>query len=136
MKTTLIMMSLLAKCMASNLMLEEQYQANYKPQVTEDILGPQIVAPATPYVAAEGRNKLYFIDTRHQRRRISHQGADWASLCASESNTKIKVDESTVVVHNINFITGEVLFIFDVPLLCCGRTTDHVRSLEKSLLLD
>ena len=53
-------------------MYEEQYRGDYKPDVVNGELGPQIIAPDTPYVAAAGSSKLYFIDTRHTSEDAAH----------------------------------------------------------------
>lgn len=44
-------------------MQQEYLQSSFVPEVIQTKFGLQIVAPDTPYVAATGKNKLFFIDT-------------------------------------------------------------------------
>ncbi|KAK3180180.1 hypothetical protein K4F52_008482 [Lecanicillium sp. MT-2017a] len=100
-------------CVAADWMFEEKYRGDYKPDVIQGELGLQIVAPDSPYVAAAGSNKLYFVDTRHTREDAAHIKEQIEQASVPRPNNRIEVDEHTGLVQNIDAATGEVLFTFD-----------------------
>ncbi|KAF3392707.1 hypothetical protein F1880_008864 [Penicillium rolfsii] len=77
---------------------QEEYRGSYIPKVIETAYGLQVVAPDTPYVAAAGPNKLYFIDTRFD---------------AETAKSYIAIDEISATAELKNSITGETTFVFD-----------------------
>jgi hypothetical protein len=115
MKTSAItlIISLLGNCVVADWMFEEKYRGDYRPEVIQGELGPQIVAPDTPYVAAAGRNRLYFIDTRHTREDAAHIKEQIEQASVPRHNNRVEVNERTGLVQNIDAATGKVLFTFD-----------------------
>ncbi|GKT42874.1 uncharacterized protein ColSpa_03055 [Colletotrichum spaethianum] len=93
---------------------QEEYRGNYVPEFIEAWHGPQIVAPDTPYVAAVGRNQLYFLDTRLDPETAKHikNQIEWAGVAVGP-NDVIKIDEIEVTAEVQNTVTGETLFVFD-----------------------
>ncbi|KAJ5672944.1 hypothetical protein N7507_002071, partial [Penicillium longicatenatum] len=79
----------------------------------ETPLGFQIVAPATPYVAAAGRDQLYFIDTRYDNVSAQHikNQIERATIPIPDEYTAI--DEITATAETRNRKTGETTFVFD-----------------------
>lgn len=92
---------------------EEKYRGNYKPEVIDGELGKQIVAPDTPYVAAAGRDGLYFIDIRNSEEEAAHIKEQIEQASVPRKGSITRVDEKTGHVQNVLAATGEVLFTFD-----------------------
>ena len=94
--------------------LQEEYRGNYVPNVTEAWHGAQIVAPNTPYVAAAGHNKLYFLDTRLDAETAQHikDQIEWASV-PSRPTGYTSIDEIEATAEVRDSATGETLFVFD-----------------------
>lgn len=110
--STIVFLFGLGRCIADGWMYEEQYRGDYKPEVVNGELGPQIVAPDTPYVAAAGSRKLYFIDTRRTAEDAAYIKEQIEQAFVPKPNRRIDVDAETGLVHNIDS-TGKVLFTFD-----------------------
>ncbi|TID02219.1 hypothetical protein CH35J_003537 [Colletotrichum higginsianum] len=93
---------------------QENHRVNYVPNFIDAGNGPQIVAPDTPYVAAAGRNQLYFIDTRFDPETAKHikEQIEWASVLASPEDV-IKIDEISATAEVRNSRTNKTLFVFD-----------------------
>ncbi|KAL0929895.1 uncharacterized protein CTRU02_215104 [Colletotrichum truncatum] len=93
---------------------QKEYRENYVPNFINAWHGPQIVAPDTPYVAAAGRNKLYFIDTRFDPETAKHikEQIEWATVSFGPENL-IKIDEISATAEVKNSRTNETLFVFD-----------------------
>lgn len=93
---------------------EEEYRGNYVPSFIDTELGSQIVAPDTPYVAASGRNRLYFIDTRYDADTAQHIKNQIERAMVGQPDEYISIDETaaTAEVKNIN---GSTVFVFDPP---------------------
>lgn len=98
---------------SAKLQPEARYRNGYVPKVIEINGRLQIVSPDTPYVAAAGRDRLYFIDTRHEPDSAAHikQQIEWASVALK--STYIKVDELEINAEVREEGTNEVLFTFD-----------------------
>lgn len=94
----------------------ELYSRDYKPRFVEAWHGPQIVAPDTPYVAAVGKNQLYYIDTRFDAETAKHIKAqiEWGSTSSRPSQV-ISIDEVAATASVKDTATGETLFEFDPP---------------------
>ncbi|KAF4811544.1 hypothetical protein CGCSCA5_v009833 [Colletotrichum siamense] len=93
---------------------EEYRNSDYKPTFVDAWHGPQIVAPDTPYVAAAGKNNLYFIDTRFSPDTAKHVKAqiEWASVLGGPTSV-INIDELAATAEVKDTATGETLFVFD-----------------------
>lgn len=75
MLTTSLMVMLVSyfrPCQASPIFEEPYYHTDFVPQTVEAYHGLQIVAPDSPYIAAAGINKLYFIDKRFDEETAFH----------------------------------------------------------------
>ncbi|KAJ6031711.1 hypothetical protein N7540_002443 [Penicillium herquei] len=92
---------------------EEYRNPSYVPNFIETPHGYQILAPATPYVAAAGRNHLYFIDTRYDNASAQHikNQIERASIPIPDEYTAI--DEITATAEIRNGKTGNTTFVFD-----------------------
>ncbi|WYZ36252.1 hypothetical protein EsH8_XII_000002 [Colletotrichum jinshuiense] len=94
---------------------QEEYRVNYVPKFIDAWTGPQIVAPDTPYVAAAGRNSLYFIDTRYDPETAQHIKEQIERATITGPDDVIKIDEITATAEVRNGLTNETLFVFDPP---------------------
>ncbi|RKU39714.1 hypothetical protein DL546_000053 [Coniochaeta pulveracea] len=101
-------------CEGSETYQEEYRQSSYVPEVRDTAYGPHVIAPDTPYVAAAGRNKLYFIDTRHDPKTAAHikEQIERASVPGS-MDEYISIDEILATAEIKNSKTGETVFVFD-----------------------
>ncbi|KAF4785288.1 ankyrin repeat-containing protein [Colletotrichum scovillei] len=93
---------------------QEEYRGSYVPNFIEAWHGPQIVAPDTPYVAAAGKNSLYFIDTRFEASVAEHIKAqiEWATVMVGPEEV-IAIDEIEATAEVRNSAMGETVFVFD-----------------------
>lgn len=91
-----------------------EYRSNYVPNFINTELGPQLVAPDTPYVAASSQSSLYFIDTRHDAETAQHIKNQVERAMVAHPGEYISIDEiaATAEVKNSN---GETVFVFDPP---------------------
>lgn len=117
MLTTLLTMMLASHfrpCQATPV-FEKHYYENYVPQTVETSYGLQVVAPNSPYIAAAGVNKLYFIDKRFDEETAFHikQQIEHASI--PRSGEYIKLDELEGTAEVRSSVTNETLFTFDPP---------------------
>jgi hypothetical protein len=94
---------------------EEEYRGNYVPKVIETTYGLQVVAPDTPYVAAAGTNKLYFIDTRFDAETAQHIKQQIEKATVPNPEEYIAIDEVSATAELKNSVTGETTFVFDAP---------------------
>lgn len=94
---------------------QEEYRGSYTPKVIETGHGLQIMAPETPYVAAAGQNKLYFIDTRFDPETARHVKEQIERATVSNPEEYISIDEISATAERKNSITGETTFVFDPP---------------------
>lgn len=94
---------------------EEYRNSSYVPTFIGTPFGFQIIAPATPYVAAAGRNSLYFIDTCFDHDSAQHikNQIERATIPLPDEYTAI--DEITATAEQRNGKTGETTFVFDPP---------------------
>ncbi|GKT90738.1 ankyrin repeat-containing protein [Colletotrichum tofieldiae] len=94
--------------------LPAEYRVKYVPNFIDAWNGLQIVAPDTPYVAAAGRNQLYFIDTRLDPETAKHikEQIEWATVLVGPEDV-IKIDEISATAEVRNSLTNETLFVFD-----------------------
>ncbi|KAJ0296882.1 hypothetical protein COL516b_011269 [Colletotrichum fioriniae] len=93
---------------------QEEYRGTYVPNFIQAWHGPQIVAPDTPYVAAAGKNSLYFIDTRFEASVAEHikTQIEWATVMVGPEEV-IAIDEVEATAEVRNSVTGETVFVFD-----------------------
>ena len=92
-----------------------KYRGDYIPQVVEAWHGLQIIAPPTPYVAAAGKKKLYYIDIRYDPKIAQHLKSQIEPAFVSRPDEYISIDESTATAEVKNSISGEIVFTFDPP---------------------
>lgn len=94
---------------------EAKFRVHYTPNVIDVGGYPRVIAPDTPYVAAAGRDRLYFIDTRFDPESAAHikQQIEWASV--PDPDTYIQIDEIAITAEVRSASTNEVLFTFDPP---------------------
>jgi hypothetical protein len=94
---------------------QEEYRGNYVPKVIETEYGLQVVAPDTPYVAAAGQDKLYFIDTRFDTETAKHIKEQIEKATVTNMEEYIAIDEISATAELKNSVTGETTFVFDPP---------------------
>lgn len=92
---------------------QEEYRGNYVPKFVDAWNGQQIVAPDTPYVAAAGRNQLYFLDTRLDPETASHVKEQIERARVGAPEEVISIDEISATAEVKNTTTGETVFVFD-----------------------
>ncbi|KAJ2971471.1 hypothetical protein NQ176_g7668 [Zarea fungicola] len=95
------------------LVFEEQYRTGFVPQTIETPYGPQVVAPDTPYVAAAGRDKLYFIDTRFDEETAWHIKQQIERSQVPRPGEYIAIDEIKATAEVRKSGTNETVFVFD-----------------------
>ncbi len=107
------MVASLMKVADSKLQAEAKYRVNYTPNIAEVDGELRVIAPDTPYVAAAGRNRLYFIDTRFDPASAAHikNQIEWAMT--GTPGSYIKIDEVAVTAKVVDSDTGSTLFEFD-----------------------
>ncbi|KAM0456201.1 hypothetical protein ACHAPV_007449 [Trichoderma viride] len=86
---------------------------NYTPDSRETFRGRQIIAPDTPYVAAAGKNLLYFIDTRLDAEAAGHIKNQLERAFVPNEEEYIKINEFTATAETVNAKTRETTFTFD-----------------------
>ncbi|KAB8211401.1 hypothetical protein BDV34DRAFT_219997 [Aspergillus parasiticus] len=94
---------------------QEEYRGNYVPKVIDTGYGLQVVAPDTPYVAAAGPNKLYFIDTRFDPETAKHVKEQIEKATVPNPEEYVAIDEISATAELKNSVTGETTFVFDPP---------------------
>ncbi|CAK7207246.1 hypothetical protein SEUCBS139899_010056 [Sporothrix eucalyptigena] len=92
---------------------EYYLSSGYVPQFVDTPLGPQIVAPDTPYVAAGGRNKLFFIDTRFDAETARHIKKQVEMVAVPGQDLYLYVDDLTATAEVRNRAKSETVFHFD-----------------------
>ncbi|PYI34506.1 hypothetical protein BP00DRAFT_423016 [Aspergillus indologenus CBS 114.80] len=92
---------------------EEYRNSSYVPEVIETVLGRQVVAPDTPYVAAAGPSALYFIDTRFDPEMAQHIKLQIEKASVPQLDEYIAIDEIEATAEVKNRVTGETTFVFD-----------------------
>ncbi|XRM45810.1 hypothetical protein ABZX51_008884 [Aspergillus tubingensis] len=102
-------------CEGSPTFQEEYRSSSYVPEVIETSLGRRIVAPDTPYVAAAGRNALYFIDTRFDPETAQHIKLQIEKASVPQPDEYVAIDEIEATAELKNSVTGETTFVFDPP---------------------
>ncbi|OJJ99127.1 hypothetical protein ASPACDRAFT_120262 [Aspergillus aculeatus ATCC 16872] len=100
-------------CEGSPNFQEEYHNSSYVPEVIETVLGRQVVAPDTPYVAAAGTNALYFIDTRFDPETAQHIKLQIEKASVPQLDEYIAIDEMEATAEVKNRVTGETTFVFD-----------------------
>ncbi|PYH48109.1 uncharacterized protein BP01DRAFT_380025 [Aspergillus saccharolyticus JOP 1030-1] len=80
-------------CEGSPTSQEEYRNGSYVPQVIETVLGRQVVAPDTPYVAVAGPSALYFIDTRFDPEPAQHIKLQIEKASVPQLDEYIAIDE-------------------------------------------
>ena len=93
--------------------LQEEYRGSYVPKTIEAWNGLQVVAPDTPYVAAAGRNKLYFIDTRVDAETAMHIKKQVEMALIPQPDDYVSIDEIAATAEIRNAQTNETVFVFD-----------------------
>lgn len=111
---TVAFLTLLQSCKAGPT-FQEEYRGSYVPKVIETWYGLQVVAPDTPYVAASGPDKLYFIDTRFDDVTASHVKEQIERATLPKTGEYLFIDEISATVEIRNSETNETTFIFDPP---------------------
>ncbi|KAJ5592536.1 hypothetical protein N7537_009440 [Penicillium hordei] len=86
---------------------------SYVPAVIKTGHGLQVVAPDTPYVAAAGPDKLYFIDTRFDSKTAKHVKEQIEKATIPNPEEYIAIDEISATAELKNSVTGETRFVFD-----------------------
>jgi hypothetical protein len=102
-------------CEGSPTFHEEYRNSSYVPEVIETVLGRQVVAPDTPYVAAAGTNALYFIDTRFDPETAQHIKLQIEKASVPQPDEYVAIDEIEATAALKNRVTGETTFVFDPP---------------------
>lgn len=93
---------------------QEEYRGNdYTPDYINTIYGRQIIAPDTPYVAAAGKNLLYFIDTRLDAETAGHIKKQLEKAFVPNMEEFISINEFTATAETVNAKTRETTFTFD-----------------------
>ncbi|KAJ5796080.1 uncharacterized protein N7518_004620 [Penicillium psychrosexuale] len=92
---------------------QEEYRGSYVPAVINTGHGLQVVAPDTPYVAAAGKDKLYFIDTRFDAETAKHVKEQIEKATVPNPEEYIAIDEISATAEIKNSVTGETTFVFD-----------------------
>lgn len=92
---------------------QEEYRGSYVPKAIDTWRGPQIVAPDTSYVAAAGKNHLYFIDTRFDAETARHVKEQIERALVVKADDYIAINEFLATVEVRNSVTGETTFMFD-----------------------
>ncbi|KAJ5668343.1 uncharacterized protein N7477_006913 [Penicillium maclennaniae] len=92
---------------------QEEYWGDYVPNVIETPFGRQVVAPDTPYVAAAGPDKLYFIDTRFDTETAKHIREQIEKATVPNPDEYVAIDEVLATAELRNSIIGETTFVFD-----------------------
>jgi hypothetical protein len=90
-----------------------EYRGNYVPIVIETAFGLQVVAPDTPYVAAAGSDKLYFMDTRLNAETAGHIKEQIERALVPKRDEYISIDEFAATAQVKNAMTGETTFVFN-----------------------
>ncbi|KAJ5546459.1 hypothetical protein N7494_004044 [Penicillium frequentans] len=102
-------------CTGTPTYAEEYRNSAYAPDFIKTPLGFQILAPDTPYVAAAGRNQLYFIDTRFDNASAQHIKNQIQRATIPIPDEYFAIDEITATAEIKNSKTGETTFVFDPP---------------------
>ncbi|KAJ5712045.1 hypothetical protein N7488_006201 [Penicillium malachiteum] len=110
---TSMLLASFQKCEGSPTYQEEYRNDSYIPNFIETPFGYQILAPDTPYVAAAGRNHLYFIDTRYDDASAQHIKTQIERASIPIPNKYTAIDEITATAEIKNSKTGETTFVFD-----------------------
>ncbi|GAB1191832.1 hypothetical protein APSETT444_001015 [Aspergillus pseudonomiae] len=92
---------------------QEEYRGSYVPKVIDTGYGLQVVAPDTPYVAAAGPDKLYFIDTRFDPETANHIKTQIEKATVPNPEDYVAIDEILATAEIKNSVTGETTFVFD-----------------------
>ncbi|KAJ6112020.1 hypothetical protein N7523_008081 [Penicillium sp. IBT 18751x] len=92
---------------------QQEYWGDYVPNFIETPFGRQVVAPDTPYVAAAGPDKLYFIDTRFDTETAKHIKEQIEKATVPNPDEYVAIDEVLATAELRNAITGETTFVFD-----------------------
>ncbi|KAJ5960353.1 uncharacterized protein N7479_007503 [Penicillium vulpinum] len=90
---------------------QEEYRGNYVPKVIETGHGLQVAAPDTPYVAAAGPDKLYFIDTRFDIETAKHIKEQIEKATIPNPEEYVAIDEVLATAELKNSVTGETTFV-------------------------
>ncbi|KAJ5128107.1 hypothetical protein N7448_008886 [Penicillium atrosanguineum] len=92
---------------------QEEYRGSYVPTVIKTGDRLQVVAPDTPYVAAAGPNKFYFIGTRFNTETAKHVKEQIEKATVPSPEEYIAIDEVSATAGLKNSLTGETTFVFD-----------------------
>ncbi|KAJ5780616.1 hypothetical protein N7457_005776 [Penicillium paradoxum] len=72
-----------------------------------------VAAPDTPYVAAAGPDKLYFIDTRFDTGTAKHIKEQIEKATIPNPEEYVAIDEVSATAELKNSVSGETTFVFD-----------------------
>ncbi|GMF69668.1 unnamed protein product [Aspergillus oryzae] len=92
---------------------QEEYRGSYVPKVIDTGYGLQVVAPDTPYVAAAGPNKLYFIDTQFDPETVKHVKEQIEKATVPNPEEYVAIDDVSATAELKNSVTGETTFVLD-----------------------
>ncbi|KAJ5212654.1 uncharacterized protein N7498_004300 [Penicillium cinerascens] len=95
---------------------QEEYRGSFVPTVIKTGYGLQVVAPDTPYVAAAGPNKLYFIDTRFDAETAKHVKEQIEKATVPNPEEYVAIDEISATAELKNSLTGETTFVHNPEL--------------------
>ncbi|KAJ5148342.1 Regulator of nonsense-mediated decay UPF3 [Penicillium atrosanguineum] len=90
---------------------QEEYRGSYVPTVIKTGDRLQVVAPDTPYVAAAGPNKFYFIGTRFNTETAKHVKEQIEKATVPSPKEYIAIDEVSATAGLKNSLTGETTFV-------------------------
>ncbi|CAK7216015.1 hypothetical protein SBRCBS47491_002687 [Sporothrix bragantina] len=104
---------LLSPAVEATASYQEEYRGSYVPKTFNSWRGVQVIAPDTPYVAAAGLDKLYFIDTKYDNETAAHikEQIQWAMLPNPDEVISIDEEKATAAIKKAS--TKEVVFEFD-----------------------
>lgn len=101
-------------CESPTRQIQQEYlQTSFVPDVMQTNFGLQIIAPDTPYVAATGRNELFFIDTCLDNATAQYIKNQIEAATIPRSNEYIYIDEIEATAERRNADTHEATFVFD-----------------------
>ena len=93
---------------------ERYYNKTYTPTIiTCPSFGKRILSPDSPYVAAVGRNQLYFIDTKFDVDTARDMKENLENLHSYEPDTYLFIDEIAATAERRRSGTRETVFVFN-----------------------
>lgn len=112
---TIMFLNPFRPCEGSPTFKDEYRSSSFVPQVVDSWRGLQVVSPNTPYVAAAGKNHLYFLDTRFDPETAGHIKEQIERAMVPKPDEYFFIDEIAVTAELKNGVTNETTFVFDPP---------------------